>query len=842
MFTQCAECNTAFRVTADVLKKAAGQVRCGGCGVAFNALEYLSEEMPKSAPRAQPNEHVPELTPETSGQDNSVLQSISAEQSAALLKTLDELAGSNITIEDTGVEWRVLDTDTSDDEPDAAEQKAAESQLITDTGSMQFVIESDDDGAVIDISDIFEAPGVTFIDSNLDGDSGDPIIDEFLIDSPTPVDQFLTQTPSQIDAPEVFEHSAAEAGVMRFDDNTPLPDDFNLGDSAPYVPRPPPPEVERIANAAEDVDPQVDLAFGEPDEWEQLLGEVDESTTEESDAKEIETVISSLEEDSVEDEYSIEEDLRSIADVAAGSDADDTPLDMDTQFAIQAEAMGIVLSGMHKSIADDLDNDKTGIDDLDPESQDDNGKNNGEEDEQESATVIANGNDELEVEPEPDEEPDEDQDDEPGQELDDASEEDLSVEEQPDLAASAAADSDDSAFYRTLVQDLEEFKVPVDDGLLEFDDEEVADLDELEPEDAADDSIEAELGGENDQDSDDATIAARLAELNDEDDQDSDDATVEARLDDQETSIDEDLIAAAFESEASQPAAEVTEEIDDETGGEHYVPEQTEEEKTINMMIDQDFMRLAAEGEDIFTSNVIDDRPDFDDNPNVETIVMEGEFVRSALDREKLAADAAAGSHRYDATKIPSRLESGRDSGIRGEHRGSDPAGIGVIAGTIALALILIAQVLHQSREALAQVPTFNQTIGPLYRAVGFPLTPSWNVTGWRIEVAKGSTDENGELLTIYSRIGNTSDSRLPYPLIHVALIDRVEDSIGSKVLEPREYLAGNPDPSKAVEAGETFDAFISIESPAAEALSFRLMVCYRLANRQLSCATEDFK
>ena len=110
MFTQCPECSTAFRVTAEVLKKAAGQVRCGGCGTAFNALEHLSEEMPRTAPRAQPDEHVPELTPEIDDdQDRSLPQSISAEQSAALLKTLDELAGSDIRIEDTGVEWRVHD-------------------------------------------------------------------------------------------------------------------------------------------------------------------------------------------------------------------------------------------------------------------------------------------------------------------------------------------------------------------------------------------------------------------------------------------------------------------------------------------------------------------------------------------------------------------------------------------------------------------------------------------------------------------------------------------------------------------------------------------------------------
>ena len=64
MYTQCPDCSTAFRVTADILKQAAGKVRCGGCGNAFNALEYLSESMPERAASAKSGEALPELRPE----------------------------------------------------------------------------------------------------------------------------------------------------------------------------------------------------------------------------------------------------------------------------------------------------------------------------------------------------------------------------------------------------------------------------------------------------------------------------------------------------------------------------------------------------------------------------------------------------------------------------------------------------------------------------------------------------------------------------------------------------------------------------------------------------------
>jgi predicted Zn finger-like uncharacterized protein len=44
MFTQCSKCETVFRLSADVLRAAGGQVRCGRCGEVFNALQRLAED------------------------------------------------------------------------------------------------------------------------------------------------------------------------------------------------------------------------------------------------------------------------------------------------------------------------------------------------------------------------------------------------------------------------------------------------------------------------------------------------------------------------------------------------------------------------------------------------------------------------------------------------------------------------------------------------------------------------------------------------------------------------------------------------------------------------------
>ncbi len=247
MYTQCPDCSTSFRVTAEVLKQAAGKVRCGGCGRAFNALEYLSESMPERPAARVSESPLPKLTPEPPQGDESLPKAISAEQSAALLKTLDELAGSDIRIEDTGVEWRVLDDDEIQEPTDEdMEAIAKENEFV---------------------------------------------LDELLDESPTPVDQFLTKTPNDIDASEIFEESAnalAQTPVdeLRFDDNTPLPDDFDLDDESSYLPESPESardEIEASADggfdaesAADHDELPVDLALGDADEWADILGEFSE--------------------------------------------------------------------------------------------------------------------------------------------------------------------------------------------------------------------------------------------------------------------------------------------------------------------------------------------------------------------------------------------------------------------------------------------------------------------------------------------------------------------------------------------------------------------------------------
>lgn len=673
MYTQCPDCSTAFRVTADVLRQAAGKVRCGGCGNAFSALEYLSETMPEETTPAETEEHLPELTPEkpeTPESDDGTPESISAEQSAALLKTLDELAGSDIRIEDTGVEWRVME----DDEIGAA---------------------ADDDIAVdVPVED-------------------QPEVDELLEASPTPVDQFLTNTPPEVDAPEIFEEDTDAAGKtpveeLRFDDNTPLPEDFGLEDDdddavvvAPAVEDDEPVEIvedDELEEIVED-DPQGDIDLSQPDEWTDILDEFEglgESVSEQTIADELDAL--------VEEEFGEDEPYPAVAEepVAAPEDPESEPPDVDTQFALQAEALGLDVSG---------------------------------------------------------------------------------VNETPEFPENTGSEVDLDA----LIDESKSTK---------------RDVDELLDEDLVDDGTVGELD-------------------------------VELELADDE----------------------------DDAADDHFVPPMSEEEQTINMQIDQDLLAVAVTDEDGFASTIVipeedavatafedtsvdkaEDAPDGkaeDDagealketDTGFETIIMEGEHVRSALEEDHREAHREAAAASLAAAERPEAQAV--DDGKRK---------YGLIAAAVALILVFAGQAVHQSRDALATIPAFNDIVGPMYRALGKPLSPEWDITAWRFEVTKGSTDEANENLTIYSRLGNKSDTALPYPLIGISLTDRFEETIGSRVLDPAEYLASDLDPRKLVAAGNTFNAVMTIPSPSDEATGFKLNVCYRESSGNLRCAIDDFK
>jgi predicted Zn finger-like uncharacterized protein len=91
VYTQCSKCETVFRLSAEVLRAAGGQVRCGRCGEVFNALARLAEDSSGFASGESPLD--------LEARADSILESVAAPQVAhTVAKDYEEFAHPGVEI------------------------------------------------------------------------------------------------------------------------------------------------------------------------------------------------------------------------------------------------------------------------------------------------------------------------------------------------------------------------------------------------------------------------------------------------------------------------------------------------------------------------------------------------------------------------------------------------------------------------------------------------------------------------------------------------------------------------------------------------------------------------
>jgi predicted Zn finger-like uncharacterized protein len=105
VYTQCSKCETVFKLSAEVLRVAGGQVRCGRCGEVFNALARLAEDSAGFSTGESP------LDLETRA--DSILESTAA------LQVVQTVAEDNEEFVPPGVEIAQLEILDGDDVEDA---------------------------------------------------------------------------------------------------------------------------------------------------------------------------------------------------------------------------------------------------------------------------------------------------------------------------------------------------------------------------------------------------------------------------------------------------------------------------------------------------------------------------------------------------------------------------------------------------------------------------------------------------------------------------------------------------------------------------------------------------
>jgi predicted Zn finger-like uncharacterized protein len=115
VFTQCSKCETVFKLSAEVLRAAGGQVRCGKCGEVFNALAHLAEDPSVFA--------AGETSFDLETRADSILESPAPPTPRRALASSDEIASPGVEI----ARLQILDWNESDaSDPPTPVEEAAE--------------------------------------------------------------------------------------------------------------------------------------------------------------------------------------------------------------------------------------------------------------------------------------------------------------------------------------------------------------------------------------------------------------------------------------------------------------------------------------------------------------------------------------------------------------------------------------------------------------------------------------------------------------------------------------------------------------------------------------------
>jgi predicted Zn finger-like uncharacterized protein len=154
------------------------------------------------------------------------------------------------------------------------------------------------------------------------------------------------------------------------------------------------------------------------------------------------------------------------------------------------------------------------------------------------------------------------------------------------------------------------------------------------------------------------------------------------------------------------------------------------------------------------------------------------------------------------------------------------------------LALLLIAQVVHQYRSDLARHPRLGQTIADVYDALGMKLTPDWNLHAYEIQHWAVVPDVATGTLNLRASVTNRASFPQPYPLLKLTLEDRWGDTVRAREFEPSEYLDSGAATDRLLAPAQRASVAIAIVDPGPDAAGFRFDACLRGRNG-IVCSSE---
>ena len=168
--------------------------------------------------------------------------------------------------------------------------------------------------------------------------------------------------------------------------------------------------------------------------------------------------------------------------------------------------------------------------------------------------------------------------------------------------------------------------------------------------------------------------------------------------------------------------------------------------------------------------------------------------------------------------------------------RGSVLGALGWTVGSLALAFILAAQVVHHFRQDLARHPQVGPLVHTAYERLGMALLPNWDLAALELRQWGNDAATPGRML-VRASLTNRAGFAQPHPILRLELEDRFGATVATRDFEPADYLKNPSQAGRLLAPGASSEAELVLADPGREAVGYRLDVCLRESPSLLRCA-----
>jgi predicted Zn finger-like uncharacterized protein len=157
--------------------------------------------------------------------------------------------------------------------------------------------------------------------------------------------------------------------------------------------------------------------------------------------------------------------------------------------------------------------------------------------------------------------------------------------------------------------------------------------------------------------------------------------------------------------------------------------------------------------------------------------------------------------------------------------------------GSIILALVLAAQLVHYNRDALAADMRYGWFVRTGYARLGLPLYPSWPLEAYELRGAEAIAGRTAVgTLDVVAQIAVRGKQPVGLPMVRLVLRDRWSNTVGSRLLTPAEFLPEPQSRTRTYPPGAVVPVHISVADPGPAAQGYELDVCRPDRHRGLQC------